>query len=556
MTLSTSTVTLAPGSSRTYNLAPGEAVTVATEPNCYVTVTETPDVITTADQGGQTNVRTSILQYKGEWTYGPYALGGTVVVDVSLAKSTSSVSATLGSAAAAVVGAGNAGSASAYGIGLALFGDSISQNGYYSSSGTSASAWFVPGSTDMFERSWGYGTWIGPLSMQRVRVVKNYGIQTNGLLVPGTSPVGYPLSTQVTAALADPEFVNVDRAVFLVGSNDASAVKADGTNVTIAEATAELLRQIARINKPVTLATVPPRGGTVTAVVGDSLRLWAWLAEWRVVCKRIADNSRGRVAFVDAYRLLNSPTTVPDVFAAGYTYDNIHPNNAGAYLIADAIVSSLIPTGISGDLDLWPTNTSAATTGATKLDQGFANPTMGTASGGSGTGTIAANLTVTNIGTATHSGSVIANPNGLGNMQRIAITSNAAADGVNVATDSFHAAGTQFLSEGDEAYVQMLVTVNSGGIYPRNMRCLLTAFNGTTTYLRMLHETDPTKEVALPLLATRSFLMRTPTFVMSPGAALTNLQGTFRATFAGAGACTIDIGNIECRRSRSGGVYY
>lgn len=105
MTLSTSTVTLAPGSSRTYNLAPGEAVTVATEPNCYVTVTETPDVISSADLDGQTNVRTSILQYKGEWTYGPYALGGTVVVDVSLSKSTSSVSVTLGSAAAAVVGA-------------------------------------------------------------------------------------------------------------------------------------------------------------------------------------------------------------------------------------------------------------------------------------------------------------------------------------------------------------------------------------------------------------------------------------------------------------------
>jgi hypothetical protein len=113
MTLSTSTITLAPGSSRTYSLAPGEAVTVATEPNCYVTVTETPDVITSADLDGQTNVRTSILQYKGSWTYGPYALGGTVVVAVSSTKSTSSVSATLGSAAAAVVGAsGSSGGAS------------------------------------------------------------------------------------------------------------------------------------------------------------------------------------------------------------------------------------------------------------------------------------------------------------------------------------------------------------------------------------------------------------------------------------------------------------
>jgi hypothetical protein len=105
MTLSTSTVILAPGNSRTYSLAPGEAVTVATEPNCYVTVTETPDVIATADQGGQTNARESILQYKGEWTYGPYALGGTVAVAVSLSKSTSSVSVTLGSTAAAAVGA-------------------------------------------------------------------------------------------------------------------------------------------------------------------------------------------------------------------------------------------------------------------------------------------------------------------------------------------------------------------------------------------------------------------------------------------------------------------
>lgn len=105
MTLSTSTVTLAPGSSRTYSLAPGEAVTVATAPNCYVTVTETPDVISSADLDGQTNVRTSILQYKGEWTYGPYALGGTVAVAVSSTKSTSSVSVTLGSAGMGVLGA-------------------------------------------------------------------------------------------------------------------------------------------------------------------------------------------------------------------------------------------------------------------------------------------------------------------------------------------------------------------------------------------------------------------------------------------------------------------
>lgn len=104
MTLSTSTASLAPGESRTYNLAPGEAVTVNCNPNVICTVTETPDVIATADQAGQTNNRVSNLRYRGTYTYGPYMLGGTVLVQVS-ARSTSSVSVTLGSTAAAVVGA-------------------------------------------------------------------------------------------------------------------------------------------------------------------------------------------------------------------------------------------------------------------------------------------------------------------------------------------------------------------------------------------------------------------------------------------------------------------
>jgi hypothetical protein len=104
MTLSTSTITLAPGQSRTYNLAPGEAVTVNCDPNVICTVTETPDVIATADQAGQTNNRVSNLQYRGNYTYGPYMFGGTVAVAVS-ARSTSSVSVTLLSSVVAIFGA-------------------------------------------------------------------------------------------------------------------------------------------------------------------------------------------------------------------------------------------------------------------------------------------------------------------------------------------------------------------------------------------------------------------------------------------------------------------
>ncbi len=441
-------------------------------------------------------------------------------------------------------------------VGVVTFGDSLSQNAIYSD-GTETVAPprnFVDSALNNNWRGWGYAAWLGPLSMQRIQLVKNYAVQTNGLLTAGTTPAGHPLSTQVTAYLADRASgtVKASRAIIMVGTNDSAS--------TIAACTAELLTQIARLNMPVDLMAAPPRGGTVTTVVGDGMQLWAWLMEWRAICKRIAENSGGRVRFIDTYPLVNSPTTVPDVLAAGYTYDNIHSNNSAAYRWADAYVSAVLPSSLAGDLDLWPNNSSAATSGANNLlDQGIANPIMGTTSGGTAgtgaSGTVAASFTATGQGTGTVVCSVISNPNGIGNMQRMVITSNAAADGANLTTADFKAAGGTFLTAGDECWVQALVTVNTGGILPRHLRLHLLATDGSSNYFRMCMEIDAAKEVALPITATRSFLFRTPKFVMPAGFTPTSMTGVFRAAFAAAGSCTIDIGNFECRRFRSGGVY-
>ncbi len=441
-----------------------------------------------------------------------------------------------------------------YQVGLALFGDSLNANGYYSST-TEYPQWFPDAALDNFERGWAPGPWIGPMSMQRIRVIKNYAVQGNGLLVAGTSPTGYPLSTQVTTALADPLWAKVTRAVIVIGTNDAATAKADLTYGTIEQCSRELLIQLARIGKPITLVSSPPRGGTVTTQVGNDLAIWAWLQQWRVVCKRIADESHGRINFVDAYSLGNSPTTTPDVIAAASTYDNIHWNNVYAYKVADAIVTSILPSGIAGDLDVWPNASFAGSTNAVLLDQGFANPVFATASGGTGTGTIAGSLTVTNIGTATHSGTVGACtiPGGNGNMQSFAITSNADSDGIDVTTATSHSAGGTFLAAGDAAWAQMLVRVNSGGIYPRNLFFRLQGIAGST-YNRLSFENNDTNEDALPLAATRTFLLRTPVFV-APATALTSLVVKFRPVFDAAGDCTIDISNLEIRRFRSGGVY-
>lgn len=443
------------------------------------------------------------------------------------------------------VGAVQASAPQRYSIGLGLFGDSLTNAGFYT---------YNSGQVDNFERAWGWSTWVGPMSMQRIRVVKSWAVNTNGLLATGQSPyVGNPLSVQVTAALASAEWARVTRAVICIGTNDSA--------FTISACAAELLTQIARLGKPVTLISPPAGSGTVTTVVGDGLAAWAWKLQWRETLKRIAAESRGWIQFVDAYGLANSPTTTPDVMQAGnYLPDGIHWNNVYAYKVADAFVSAHLPSGIAGDLDIWPHSGSAASTNAASLDQGFGNSTFATASGGTGTGTIAGSFTAANVGAATHNGDSVgatAMTGGFGNMQTITITSGGNDQGITFETASFHAAGTRFLAAGDQAFGQCLVRIRSGGIYPKNVALRLQGYDGTNNHTAQLFEPSsgaPTAEAALPLTATRTFLLRTP-LLTAPSAAFTSLTMRLRPLFAGAGTCQIDIGNFECRRFRAGGVY-
>lgn len=76
----TTTGTLTAGNSRTFALAPGSALTLTLLPNCRVTVTETPETVSASDAGGN-SPRTHSHQLAGVFTYGPYAMGGSVVVD-------------------------------------------------------------------------------------------------------------------------------------------------------------------------------------------------------------------------------------------------------------------------------------------------------------------------------------------------------------------------------------------------------------------------------------------------------------------------------------------
>lgn len=82
MGISTSTGTLIAGQSRTFNLSPASAVTLTLSPNVRVTITETPESVSGSGVGGNTT-RVHEPQLPGTFAYGPYAMGGVVVVAVA-----------------------------------------------------------------------------------------------------------------------------------------------------------------------------------------------------------------------------------------------------------------------------------------------------------------------------------------------------------------------------------------------------------------------------------------------------------------------------------------
>ena len=76
------TGTLTAGSSKTFNLAPGSALSLTLSPNVRVTITETPETVSGSGVGGNTT-RVHEPQLPGTFAYGPYAMGGVVVVAVA-----------------------------------------------------------------------------------------------------------------------------------------------------------------------------------------------------------------------------------------------------------------------------------------------------------------------------------------------------------------------------------------------------------------------------------------------------------------------------------------
>lgn len=589
MTLSTSTVTLAPGSSRTYTLAPGEAVTVATEPNCFVTVTETPDVIASADLDGQTNVRTSVLQYKGEWTYGPYALGGTVAVAVSLSKSTSSVSVTLGSAAAAVVGAAGAYAGrhrvAFYGDSMALFNHhigvptsivrvggvstvTVSQNactnGFFKISGTTpasfdtnkvavtrltASTYSYPNpGPDESATAFGHSTALGWLAN-----ISPF-LYANGLLNGALTPVfnfgvGGQTSAQILARVSEVTAVGpagtreADEVWLFAGTNDAVAGVA--ASVTTANY-AQIVSRLKAAGYSVRFMTVPPFGSGLSGLAAAS----ALVVQYNTWIK--ANGARYGYIPCDVFGVMTDGTNANGAAKSGYLQsDNTHLTALGA-LMAGTEIASTYDSSVAAGASILTTSQNDGYATSPLLPNIWTSAPW-TNSGGTisdvVSGTAADGYNISSSGNAgrTAVASVVSANTGLGFAQRVVFTPAANNDTVTIQQESGSVMAARILpGEQYEFKVYLRLTNVSGSnlLYIRNR--IQGTFDGVSG-IQMgsaIHNQNTTTGYS----ADMTLVLRSPVFVIPPGVCTAMTSELIFGFSASGTAVTIDVERVSMDR--------
>lgn len=436
---------------------------------------------------------------------------------------------------------------------LGLFGDSQTNRSFYSSSnaadGVSPPSYIVLGAQTNSYRSYGWATWVPALTGQQYEVLYSWARQGNGVIEADGPPPGWNLEAQITQALHSPLWAYIDEVVINIGFNDYA--------YPVSQVIAALTQQLQRINKPITLMSVFPRSdATQTVVSGDGSQVWAWYLQYNQALYNLVQASSGKLSWVECHGLVNDPATSPDGWGTNMSIDLIHSDNASAFLGALAFARAKVGSWSTGSLPIWPHNAGAATSGATGLNQGFANACFGTASGGSGaTGTVAGSLTVAALAGGSAVGSVATCdiPGGVGNMQTLVVTSAGANSGVSVTSASFHAAGGTFLTPGDIAWGQGLFQIpGSQALYPKSCTFRLNGFKSPLTWSMSFCPLEAAEEVALPITETTNLLIRTPPMLIPPGLAFSSLTLSALFTFAAAGDCTVKFSNWHCVRFPQG----
>lgn len=397
---------------------------------------------------------------------------------------------------------------------LAVVGDSFTANALFKSATTEE--WSARG----------YLTQAISLSNGRMNIAPG------GMCAVGGSGItaninGVKLDTQLTSAIA----TGAKNLLVMGGINDCNS---DVDPLVTFKAYKALVNRAVSAGLKVWVATQPCQSSTfVTYTVarqGAQLKLQDLMRQW---CRTQSPNN---VVLIDSAQACIDPASATASYLSGYTTDNLHPNNKGAYYLgkyiatawnkhvplgcelvssnADNVVFSPLSTNVQSN-SLMIANTAGLATGFT------------TAVGGSAV-----------VG----SPSVASRADGIGSDQVVPLTFSAANDWGRLLGSTYAT-----FNDGDSFYMECEVTITSP-VAVRGVRGTLQVNGNLVTRTAVVNQRDDATDVAYSEGMT--YILRTPIikYEAEIQGATHNLQAHVTVSSSGAGSCTLKVGRFAIKK--------
>lgn len=408
-------------------------------------------------------------------------------------------------------------------VNVALFGDS------------NTSAMNNASGTTVEHQAHGYGSYIAPCSMQRVQV--SWNSATGGQQVVPTGGTTNCLSVQIDDFLASSDADTTSAAVVMMGSNDIVTAPS-----TVASA---LLVQLKRLRpRKVYLCTIPPAAGTTntsTATYDSAGTVrWQWIMRYNALIRQIARDHASWITLVDVHAIGVDSTSATAVAKTNYIYDSattgLHTSNYYALLIGQAIASAAT-SGLPSQYDWTTSAADLSTLAASAIEPPTNVLSNGLITAGSGTGT---GWTLSNGVSATHTPSIVSNPNGYGSCQQLAATMTAANDYVRASNSGWNTR----LSNTDSIFGQVWVRLPADTVCAP--RLYMSVVCGGVTYVATCFAN--TMNNAGANLPAVDMLVRTPILTLPGSGSITSADFQLTNFAKGAGTGDILFGQAEVRR--------
>lgn len=404
---------------------------------------------------------------------------------------------------------------------FAWLGDSLTENGV-ALSGT------APGFSD-----YGWQIWADAQLGGVMKTVINAGVigETTAQILARVSTVIASGCTYCTV-LAGRNDINT-------GSIAAATIKANLDTIYAALLTSGIT---------VVAATIPPTFTGSGFVTASASQIEADVNDW---IRRRAQSTSGML-LADFAAAIIDPATSPGIAKSGMlrSTDNIHFAPKGARACGAALAAALSGRVKTGNV-LAVSATDCVGINASNTQQ-LDNPLLlATGSAvypatngylnGSTNANIAAAWELLTSGSPSVTPTLVARTDGMGNSQRLSITSTTASDQTNYRNRSSIAGR---FSAGDVIRGQVKLSISSASALTGIKVWWAVTVDGTTTY--SLHAINSSLYTFDQTNFT-DFVFTTPDFVVPTGA-LTSSYFTIRTTYSGAGGCTLDISQPTLRK--------